>query len=416
MISYDIKGFTALLKGVSAYIRVFFEPNMSTNHLVFWLYSEPNNCYNRLMTYNWQLSDWPEFTYDLKGPCEKNLFAFAERVGRVSGLLEGLSDNAKTETIIEMMVSEAIKTSEIEGEYISRRDVISSVRNNLGLATPKEQVNDKRAEGAAALMIAVRNHYAEPLSEEMLFSWHETLMQGSKGIKKGAWRDHDEPMQVVSGPIGKEKVHFEAPPSKQVPEEMGAFIKWFNDTAPGGKNEIDKPPVRSALAHVYFESIHPFEDGNGRIGRAISEKALSQGVGRPILLSLSAAIEAKRNAYYDALNAAQYTNDATNWIEYFVETCLEAQIQAEEKISFTLKKTKLFNRFEDKMNERQLKVIRRMLEEGPDSFEGGMSAKKYVTITKASKATATRDLQDLAEIGVLIPEGGGRSTRYKINL
>lgn len=368
------------------------------------------------MKYNWQLSDWPKLTYELKGPCEKNLFAFAERVGRVSGLLEGLTDNAKTETVIEMMVSEAIKTSEIEGEYLSRRDVISSVRNNLGLAMPKEQVSDKRAEGAAALMIAVRNHYDEPLSEEMLFSWHKTLMQGSKGIKKGAWRDHKEPMQVISGPIGKEKVHFEAPPSKQVPKEMATFIKWFNDTAPGGKNEIDKPPVRSALAHVHFESIHPFEDGNGRIGRALSEKALSQGVGRPILLSLSAAIEAKRNDYYNALNTAQYKNDVTGWVEYFVQTCLNAQIQAEQKISFTLKKTKLFDRFEDHMNERQLKVVRRMLEEGPDGFEGGMSTKKYITITKASKATATRDLQELAVLGVLVPEGAGRSTRYMVNI
>lgn len=368
------------------------------------------------MTYNWQLPDWPKFTYELKGPCEKNLFAFAERAGRVSGLLEGLADNAKTETVIEMMVSEAIKTSQIEGEILSRKEVMSSIRNNLGLAATKEQVSDKRAEGAAALMIAVRNHYAEPLSEEMLFSWHETLMQGSRGIKKGAWRDHEEPMQVISGPIGKEKVHFEAPPSKRVPEEMKAFIKWFNDTAPGGKNEIDKPPVRSALAHVRFESIHPFEDGNGRIGRAISEKALSQGVGRPILLSLSAAIEAKRNDYYDALNAAQYTNDATDWIEYFVRTCLEAQIQAEEKISFTLKKTKLFDRFGAQMNERQIKVVRRMLEEGPDGFEGGMSTKKYITITQTSKATATRDLQELAALGVLVSEGAGRSTRYKVNI
>ena len=197
---------------------------------------------------------------------------------------------------------------------------------------------------------------------------------------------------------------------------MKTFIEWFNDTAPNGKNEIDKPPVRSALAHVYFESIHPFEDGNGRIGRAISEKALSQGAGRPILLSLSASIEANKNAYYDALNAAQYKLDASDWVDYFVKTCLDAQIQAEEKINFTLKKTKFFDRFEKDMNERQLKVVRRMLEDGADNFEGGMSAKKYMAITKASKATATRDLQDLTEMGALLPEGGGRSVRYKVNL
>ena len=407
---------------ISCFLRLYllfislFEPNKLCNWLILLLFIEPNRCYNRLMSYNWQLKDWPNFTYELTATIEKNLFAFAERTGRVSGLIEGLAEAARMETVIEMMVSEAVKTSEIEGEYISRRDVKSSIRNNLGLSAPKEQVNDKRAEGAAALMVAVRDHYSEALSEKMLFEWHETLMVGDKRIKKGAWRTHEDPMQIISGPFGKEKVHYEAPPSARVPDEMKAFIRWYNDTAPNGDKEIDKSPVRSALAHVYFESIHPFEDGNGRIGRAISEKALSQGVGRPILLSLSASIEANRNAYYDALNAAQYTLDATAWVEYFVQTCLDAQIQAEEKINFTLKKTKLFDRFEKTMNERQLKVVRRMLEDGPDSFEGGMSAKKYMAITKVSKATATRDLQDLTEMGVLIPEGGGRSVRYKVNM
>lgn len=170
--------------------------------------------------------------------------------------------------------------------------------------------------------------------------------------------------------------------------------------------EIDKPPVRSALAHVYFESKHPIEDGNGRIGRAISEKELSQSVSRPILLSLPAIIEANRNAYYDV----------SAWIEYFVNTCLHAQIQVEQKIKFTLKKTKLFDRFQDKMNGRQLKAVQRMLEEGPEGFKGGMSTKKYMVITKASRATATRDLQDLAKLGVFIQEGGGQSVRYNVNL
>lgn len=153
--------------------------------------------------------------------------------------------------------------------------------------------------------------------------------------------------------------------------------------------EIDKPPVRSALAHVYFESKHPFEDGNGRIGRAISEKALSQSVSRPILLSLSAIIEANRNAYYDTLNAAQHSDEVSAWIEYFVNTCLHAQIQVEQKIKFTSKKTKLFDRFQDKMNGRQLKAVQRMLEEGPEGFKGGMSTKKYMVITKASRAFGT---------------------------
>ncbi len=223
-------------------------------------------------------------------------------------------------------------------------------------------------------------------------------------------------MQVVSGPIGKQKVHFEAPPSERMTKEMKRFITWFNETGPGGAKEIKKPAVRSAIAHIYFETIHPFEDGNGRIGRAISEKALSQGVRRPILLSLSRTIEAGRNAYYDALKAAQRSNEVTPWINYFVNVILDAQINTEEQIDFTLKKTKLFDRFHDQLNERQLRVVQRMLEEGPAGFEGGMSAKKYIAITRTSKATATRDLQDMVEKGALITSGGGRNTRYQVNL
>ncbi|MBN9427850.1 MAG: Fic family protein [Burkholderiales bacterium] len=367
------------------------------------------------MAYNWQLPEWPGFSYDL-GPCEKDLFAFAERVGRVDGLLESLPEGTQTETIVELMVSEAIKTSEIEGEILSREDVMSSIRNHLGLAIPKQSVHGQRAEGAATLMIAVREHFAKPLTEETLFDWHTLLMQGDRRIRKGAWHRHEAPMQVVSGPVGREKIHFEAPPSSRVPKEMKAFVRWFNDTGPNGKKEIASPPVRSALAHLYFESIHPFEDGNGRIGRAISEKALSQGVGRPILMSLSAAIEKNKAAYYAALKAAQRTNEVTGWIAYFTQTCLQAQTQAEELVRFAFQKARFFDRFSAALNARQAEALRRMLEEGPDGFKGSMTAKKYMAITQASKATATRDLQELGALGVLVQEGGGRNTHYAINL
>ena len=176
------------------------------------------------------------------------------------------------------------------------------------------------------------------------------------------------------------------------------------------------PLVRSALAHLYFETIHPFEDGNGRIGRAISEKALSQGFGRPVLLSLSRVIEAKRNAYYDALQAAQSKHRVNEWVSYFVSMALEAQGEAEEQVRCTLKKAQFFNRYEKVLNARQLHVARRMLEEGPKGFEGGMNARKYVSLAKTSKATATRDLQDLADRGVFKVVGGGRSTRYEVVL
>lgn len=265
-------------------------------------------------------------------------------------------------------------------------------------------------------MLAVRNSFAAPLSDETLFEWHRLIMTGHRHVAAGQWRTHTEPMQVVSGAVGHEQVHFEAPPSSHIPSEMAQFIQWFNETAPDGSKEIRKAAVRSALAHLYFESIHPFEDGNGRMGRALSEKVLSQGLGRPALLSLSQAIEAKRNDYYDALKEGQQSNDITSWITWFVNIVLEAQAQAEELIDFTLRKTRLFDRVRDQLNDRQMQILRRMLEEGPDGFEGGMSAKKYMAITGASKATATRDLQELVEKGVFAPTGGGRSTRYQISL
>lgn len=367
------------------------------------------------MAYNWQQNDWPEFTYELK-EVDDTLFAFAEETGRIKGMLNAMPDDMQTEAIIDTMVAEAIKTSEIEGEYLSRRDVMSSIRKNLGVDTNPVLVKDKKAQGIGELMVDMRRSYWEPLTEEKLFEWHRMLMTGSKGITTGAWRFHEEPMQVISGPLGNEKVHFEAPPSAKVPMEMKQFIDWFNDTSPGGKKEIKKAPIRSAVAHLYFETIHPFEDGNGRIGRAIAEKALSQSLGNPVLLSLSRTIEADKKSYYAALEQAQRSNGITAWVKYFVGVTLAAQKQANELIDFTLKKTKFFDRFKKEMNERQAKAIRRMLEAGPEGFTGGMNANKYISITKTSKATATRDLQHLSEIKALLLQGGGRSTHYLLNL
>ncbi len=376
---------------------------------------EPIRYYNRLMGYNWQQEDWPEFRYELQGVNDM-LFAIAEETGLISGMLNAVAEGMKTDTIINTMVAEAIKTSEIEGEYYNRQDVMSSIRNNLGLNAKPEIIKDKKAQGIGKLMVEVRNTYAEPLTKEKLFEWHIMLMADSKNVTIGKWRTHKEPMQVVSGASGREKVHFEAPPSVQVPKEMDRFIKWFNDTAPGGKKEITKAPVRAAIAHLYFETIHPFEDGNGRIGRAIAEKALSQTIRGPILFSLSRTIEANRKLYYNALGRGQISNEITKWIKYFIDTVLQAQKEAGQLIDFSLKKTNFFDHYKAVLNERQLKVVKKMLDTGPEGFEGGMSAKKYEAIAKTSKATATRDLQILAEIGAFKIEGAGRSTRYVLNL
>lgn len=366
------------------------------------------------MKYIWQREEWPNFQYDLTG-VQDQIIRFAEKTGRVDGLLSALSQSLQAETIVDIMVEEAVKSSEIEGEMLSRPDVMSSIMNNLGLALHSKRIGDRRAEGVAALMVTIRNDYANLLSRKVLLEWHSMLMMGADGIRAGVWRVHSEPMLIVSGTIGNEQVHYEAPPSKQVPSEMKRFIEWFNRTGSGARSAISSAPVRSAVAHLYFESIHPFEDGNGRIGRAISEKALSQGLGRPVLLSLSRAIDGDRSGYYAALKRAQRTCNITEWIEWFVDILLNAQVQAEVDIEFTLKKTKLLDRVDSQLNDRQLKAVRRMLKAGPGGFEGGMTAKKYMAITKTPKPTATRDLQDLVTKGVLISAGGGRSTHYLIN-
>lgn len=367
------------------------------------------------MAYNWQQADWPDFRYKSK-QLEQLLLKFLENTAHVNGMVSAMPEHSQVEAMLNMMVSEAIKTSEIEGEFLSRRDVVSSIRNNLGLNKKQDKIKDKKAEGAGKLMVAVRNEYTEALSEPMLCNWHKMLMADAKGINTGAWRKDAAPMQVISGAIGKEKVHFEAPPSVAVAKEMSRFIRWFNNTAPGRVNEIKSGPIRAAIAHLYFESIHPFEDGNGRIGRAIAEKALAQTIGRPLLLSLSLAIEGNKKAYYEALEHAQRSNEITKWLMYFVTALIEAQEQAHKLIAFTLQKTKFFDKYLPVLNERQLKAINKMLNEGPKGFDGGMTAQKYISITKTSKATATRDLQLLHDIGVLTAVGAGRSTHYHLNI
>ena len=364
--------------------------------------------------YNWQHADWPQFRYQIDHEIEQNIYRFMEVAGKTSGLVQGLPENIQIDTMIDLMVIEAMKTSEIEGEYLSRKDVLSSIKKNLGIQGSSHKIKDKRAEGMAKLMVAVREAFVSELTENTLSEWHKLIFNGNNKINAGSWRAHHEPMQIVSGAIGKEIIHFEAPPSDQIPKEMSRFIDWFNSTVPGNKNAINQPVVRSAIAHLYFESIHPFEDGNGRIGRAISEKALSQTMNRPLLFSLSKTIESNKNQYYEALKEAQRNLEITPWISYFIDSVIKAQKEVEEQILFTLQKSKFFDEFALKINDRQQKVLRRMFQEGPDGFKGGMTTKKYVSITKTSKATATRDLQFLVSIGALISFGEGRGRKYKL--
>jgi Fic family protein len=240
------------------------------------------------------------------------------------------------------------------------------------------------------------------------------LIKGRGDLKNiGRYRTDAGPMQVVSGALHAPRVHFEAPPSARVPKEMARFVKWFNRTAPTGGDPLPAL-TRAGIAHLYFESIHPFEDGNGRLGRAISEKALAQSVGQPTLTALAATILIRRKAYYKALEAANKNNNLTSWLAWFAEIVIEAQRRTGAHVDFLLDKTRLLDRRRGQINERQEKALLRMLREGPEGFKGGLSAGNYITITGASPATATRDLADLVEMKALRRMGERRHARYSL--
>jgi Fic family protein len=249
-----------------------------------------------------------------------------------------------------------------------------------------------------------------------MFDWHAMLLSADRSIQMiGGYRTHAEPMQVVSGPDHRRKVHFEAPPSRQVPKEMKRFVAWFNATAPGATNALPAL-TRAAIAHLYFVCIHPFEDGNGRIGRALAEKSLAQNLGQPSLIALAYTIERKRKDYYAALERNNKRMEITDWLQYFSATVLDAQSNTIKRVDFYLAKARLYDRLRGKLNQRQEKAIARMFREGIDGFKGGLSADNYIAITRTSRATATRDLQDLVEKGALARTGELRHTRYYLKL
>ena len=366
------------------------------------------------MTYIWQRKNWPNFTWNNE-LIEQSSNQFSAEANQLVGKVNALPEVEKREVLVDLMVSEAMKTSQIEGENFNRDDVRSSIRNHLKLNTKPERGGDPRADGIASLLVSVREHFNAPLTKDRLFEWQNKTIVNPyerRWIEMGKWRTHKEPMLIVSGAFGKEKTHYEAPPSDQVPTEMERFINWFN-----GSNYL-LGPVRAGIAHLYFECIHPFADGNGRVGRAISEIALSQCLGYPVLMSLSTTIMNKRSEYYDALKlSSQGTLDITKWLVWFTNLVLDSQKQAIDQIEFVLSKARFWDKHGSQMNERQSKVVARMLREGPDEFKGGMSANKYGKITKCSKATATRDMSELLRIGAFQKlNGGGRSTRYRVNL
>jgi Fic family protein len=363
--------------------------------------------------YNWQIIGWAEFIYNEEIITKKALI-LAELSGEIFGIFKTFNSAKQQNEILAIMISEAINTSEIEGDMLSREDVRSSFLKNLGLTTTIKNIRNKRAENVALLMLEVRNSYKEKLTEKLIKKWHGILFSNSKYINAGIYRKGKEPMQIVSGAIGREKVHFEAPPSEQVPLEMKKFVKWYNSFKTEGN--IRKVIIKTAITHLYFESIHPFEDGNGRIGRALIEKCLSESMGRQVIMSVSQAIEQNRKQYYAELAKVQIKLEIDSWLLYFSQLLIDAQKNTLEILEFSVKKAQFLDQYKTTMNERQVKVINKMLDAGKDGFEGGMTAKKYISIAKTTKATATRDLQDLVKLGILQRNLAGRSTNYKLNI
>ena len=366
------------------------------------------------MIWNWQQSDWPNFRWDA-ARLRKAEEHFLLGSGRSAGSLKHLGKPELEQLTIESISSEALTTSEIEGEILDRAGVLSSIRRLLGLATDHRRVKPAE-QGIAELMLNLCRTFAAPLSDETLFAWHRMVTNGRQDLKDtGRFRTGAEPMQVVSGPVYSRKVHFEALPSSRVPREMMRFVKWFNRTGPSGSEPL--PAVtRAGIAHLYFESIHPFEDGNGRVGRAISEKALAQSTGQQTLTALAATILVRRKAYYGALEGANKDNNLTRWLCWFAGMAIEAQRRTEARIEFLIDKTRLLERLRGEVNGRQEKALLRILREGPEGFKGGLSAGNYATITGASPATATRDLADLVGKGALVRSGERRHARYAIGI
>jgi Fic family protein len=365
------------------------------------------------MTWNWKQPDWPNFRYDaaVLSSLEQQ---FLLSSGEVIGAVRHIEPQQRDLLRIELLSDEAVKTSAIEGETLDRLSVQSSLRRQLGLATDRRSVQP-REHGIAEMMIDVYGSYASPLDDATLFRWHQMLLAGNRHLDTiGAYRTHTDAMQIVSGHLNRPTIHFEAPPSKQVPDEMGPFIAWFNETAPNGTSPLPAL-TRAALSHVWFESIHPFEDGNGRLGRALAEKALAQSLGQPSLILLSFAIEQNRKAYYAQLEQHQSTLEVTEWLLWFGQTVLAAQQLTLQRVRFYIAKAHFYDRFRAALNPRQQKVVARLFEAGPDGVVGGLSADNYLAITKTSRATATRDLQDLVNKRALTRSGQLRFTRYALN-
>jgi len=363
----------------------------------------------------WQQPDWPGFRWD-----EARLAPLHSRArlaqGKVLGVARLLDPNLTLEAVATVLVEDGLTTSAIEGEQLDLNAVRSSVARRLGLPTTGLPVPTRAVDGLIDVLLDATRHHDAPLTAERLLRWQAALFPtGQSGLYKirvGELRGEDL-MQVVSGHAGREKVHFIAPPRKGLDAELDRFLTWFN-VPPAGLDGL----VRAGLAHLWFVTLHPFEDGNGRLARAITDMALSQDERQPMrLFSLSAQILRKQESYYDILERTQHGElEVSEWLAWFLAQVEAAATAAEQTVANTMAKARFWLKHRAaSINERQRKVLNRLLDAGPGGFEGGINTRKYVSLAKTSRATAYRELADLVEKGCLTPTGkGGRSSGYEI--
>lgn len=355
-----------------------------------------------------QQKKWPKFTWDA------NLIApllgeVRHRQGKIIGIMQGLGFRLQEETLLKTLTLDVVKSSEIEGEQLNQEQVRSSIARRLGIEIAGAVASERHIEGIVEMLLDANQCYDAPLTEERLFGWHAALFptgrSGMYKIKTAAWRD--DAMQVTSGPIGKEKVHFEAPNADKVPSEMLVFLEWFN-----ASQDMD-PVLKAAFTHLWFVTIHPFGDGNGRITRAITDMQLARcDQSKQRFYSMSAQIQAERNAYYEILEATQNGNlDVTQWLQWFLNCLLNSMAQTDQTIVAVLRRAQFWQSHSaSDFNPRQQKILQLLL----DAFFGKLTVSKYSKISKVSTDTALRDIQDLVSKNILEQEGAGRGTSYKL--
>jgi len=362
--------------------------------------------------YIWEKQGWPTLTWD-NSALARLLAQVSREQGRLLGKMEGLGFELQGEAHLQTLTEDVVKSSEIEGETLERDQVRSSIARRLGMDAGGLIPSDRHVEGAVEMMLDATGNHAALLTEDRLFGWHAALFptgrSGMHKIRVGQWRDgSDGAMQVVSGPIGRQKVHYEAPPADRLPDEMTKFLNWFE--APG---DID-PLLIAGLAHMWFVILHPFDDGNGRIARAIADMALARSEGSAQrFYSMSAQICIERKGYYDTLGRTQKSDlDITAWQDWFLNCLGRAIDGAQDTLAAVMEKARFWEQYaKEPLNARQIKVLNRLM----DGFEGKLTTSKWAKLAKCSQDTAYRDILDLIDRGALQKDpGGGRSTSYSV--